>query len=167
MNWADWTIIGILAVSSLISIKRGFVKEAMSLVIWVAAATIAIVFRDQMGYLLTDLIDTPSLRPTLAGAILFVGTLLVGGLINFLLGELIKITGLSGTDRLLGMIFGLARGGIVVMVLLLFVPNVVPVDRDLWWQQSSLIPGFLSFEDWSRQAFSDLYQTALQFFNQL
>ena len=167
MNWADWTIVGILAISGLISIKRGFVKEALSLIIWITAGVVAIVFRDRFGALLVNLIDTPSLRPVVAGAALFVGTLLVGALVNFVLGELIKITGLSGTDRLLGMIFGLARGAIVVMVLVLFVPKVIPVDQDIWWQQSQLIPEFLSFEDWSRQTASDLQQRAVRVFNNL
>jgi membrane protein required for colicin V production len=167
MNWADWTIIGILAISSLISIKRGFVKEALSLAIWVAAAVIAIMFRNQLGALLVDLIDTPSLRPTAAGAMLFIGTLLVGGLVSYLIGELIKITGLSSTDRLLGMLFGLARGAIIVMVILLFAPKIIPIDQDPWWQQSRLIPEFLSFEDWSRATASDLYERVLHVFNQL
>ncbi len=167
MNWADWTIIGILAVSGLISIKRGFVKEALSLAIWVAAAVISIMFRNQLGALLVDLIDTPSLRPTAAGAMLFIGTLLVGGLVSYLVGELIKITGLSSTDRLLGMFFGLSRGAIIVMVILLFAPKIIPIDQDPWWQQSRLIPEFLAFEDWSRATASDLYERALRVFNHL
>ena len=165
LNWADWTILGILAVSSLISIKRGFIKEALSLVTWLAAVIIAVSFRDQLGTLLENIIETPSLRPTAASVMLFVGTLIVGGLTGYLVGELVKISGLSGTDRLLGMIFGLARGAIVVLVILMFLPKIVPVDRDPWWQASRLIPPFLSFEDKARAGAGELYESVLDLFN--
>ncbi|GLS26664.1 CvpA family protein [Marinibactrum halimedae] len=151
MNWADWTILTILLVSSLISLKRGFIKEALSLACWVAAFVIAMLFREPLSYLLTDSISTPSLRDIAAFAILFIATLLVGGLVNFLLGELVKFTGLSGTDRLLGMLFGALRGFILIMAILLLIPAVVPIDRDPWWQQSVLIPKFLQFESLSRE----------------
>src|SRR5690554_7931116 len=109
MNWADWCIVGVLCVSCLISIKRGFVKEAMSLAVWVVAFIIASVFDDRLAFLLTDLIPTPSLRAMTAFAILFVATLLVGAMVNYLIGELVRITGLSGTDRLFGMVFEIGR----------------------------------------------------------
>ncbi len=164
MNWADWTILVILAVSGLISIKRGFIKEALSLVIWAAAFVVAMLFRDQMTVLLMDSIQTPSLRQAVAFGVLFLGTLIVGSMVNYLLGELVRMTGLSGTDRLLGMLFGLARGAIVVMAILIFLPRVLPVAQDPWWQQSVLIPQFLTFEDWSRQTASYLTQRILQLF---
>ena len=115
MNWADWTIVVILVLSSLISIKRGFVKEALSLATWILAVIIALFFSERLAVLLTDSITTPSVREVVAFAILFIATLLVGAMVNYLIGELVRITGLSGTDRTLGMVFGLARGFIIVM----------------------------------------------------
>jgi hypothetical protein len=78
MTWADWTIVGVLVLSALISIKRGFVKEALSLATWVAAVIIAIIFADRLAVLLEDHIATPSVREMAAFALLFVATLLVG-----------------------------------------------------------------------------------------
>lgn len=151
MNWADYTILGILLVSGLISLKRGFIKEALALAGWVAAFIIAMLFGSSLETLFVDSIASPSIRKIVAFAILFVSTLIVAGLINYLLSELVKMTGLSGTDRLLGMIFGLIRGVIIIMAILIFLPAIVPLDQESWWQSSLLIPEFLSMEDWCRE----------------
>lgn len=166
MTWADWTIVGVLVLSALISIKRGFVKEALSLATWVAAVIIAIIFADRLAVLLEDHIATPSVREMAAFALLFVATLLVGAMVSYLIGALVRVTGLTGTDRLLGMFFGLARGFVIVMALLIFLPGIIPVDQDPWWQESNLIVHFLEFETWARStagqvvsAFSDLFNS--------
>ena len=158
MNWADWTIVVILVLSSLISIKRGFVKEDLSIATWILAVIIALFFSERLAVVLTDSITTPSVREVVAFAILFNATLLVGAMVNYLIGELVRITGLSGTDRTLGMVFGLARGFIIVMALLIFLPSLIPVEEDGWWHESRLIPYFLSFEDWARSAATDVSQ---------
>jgi len=147
--WVDWAIIAIIAVSSLISLTRGFVKEALSLVTWIVAGVIAWMFGGALSQHLVDYVSTPSLQVIAACAILFVATLLVGALVNFLVGELVRVTGLSGTDRVLGMVFGAARGGLLV-VLLVGLLSLAPVQRDAWWQQSVLLPHFLMVADWSK-----------------
>jgi membrane protein required for colicin V production len=151
MTWADWAIIVVLGLSALISVVRGFVKEIVSLLIWLAAAVIASIFHDQLASLMSDLIDTPSLRMLAAWIILFVAVLLVGSILNYLLGKLVKATGLSGTDRLLGLIFGAIRGLIIVMVILIILPKILPVMEDQWWLESTLIPYFMQYEDWARE----------------
>ncbi len=156
MNWADWSIVAILALSSLISLKRGFVKEALSLIVWAAAFIIAMLFSGRLSTLLVDAIATPSIREMAAFAILFIAALIVGAMVNYLVSTLVKMTGLSGTDRLLGMVFGVARGLIVVMAILLLLPSLIPIDQDSWWQQSLLIPHFLSFEGWARGLAGDV-----------
>lgn len=150
MNWADWAILAILVVSSLISLKRGFVKEALSLVNWVLAFFIAMAFRDVLSALLTSYISTPSVRDMVAFAALFAATLIVGAMINNLIGEIVRLTGLGGTDRTFGMIFGALRGFIIVMAILLFLPLALPIDKDPWWSESLLIPELLSLEGWCR-----------------
>src|SRR5690606_38115694 len=115
-TWVDWAIIAVIAVSSLISLKRGFVKEALSLVTWIVAGVVAWMFGGALAEHLSEFIATPSVRVIAACALLFIVTLLVGGLVNFLIGELIRVTGLDGTDRVLGMVFGAARGALLVVV---------------------------------------------------
>jgi membrane protein required for colicin V production len=148
-TWVDWAIIAIIIISCLISLKRGFVKEALSLVTWIIAGVVAWLFGGALSQHLTDFIEMPSARIIAACAILFVATLLVGALINFLISELVRVTGLSGTDRFLGMVFGGARGALLVVVLTGLL-SLAPVQQDPWWQQSSLIPHFLMVADWSK-----------------
>ncbi|WP_024690475.1 CvpA family protein [Pseudomonas tremae] len=145
----DWAILGIVAISALISLKRGFVKEALSLTTWIIAGVVAWMFGAGLSQYLVNYIETPSARVIASCTILFVATLLVGAMVNFLIGELIRVTGLSGTDRFLGMVFGAARGGLLVVVAggLL---SLGPVQQDQWWQQSRLVPQFLMVADWSK-----------------
>ncbi|RRV64595.1 CvpA family protein [Stutzerimonas stutzeri] len=148
-TWVDWTIIAVIAVSSLISLKRGFVKEALSLVTWIVAGVIAWMFGGALSHHLAEFISAPSVQVIAACALLFVATLLVGALVNFLIGELIRVTGLSGTDRFLGMVFGAARGGLLVVVLAGLL-SLAPVQQDAWWRESALLPHFLLIADWSK-----------------
>ncbi|MCY1267459.1 Colicin V production protein [compost metagenome] len=142
-------MIGIIVVSSLISLSRGFVKEALSLVTWIVAAGIAWMFGGALSQHLAPYIQLPSARVIAACALLFVATLLVGALVNFLIGELVRVTGMSGTDRVLGMVFGGARG-VLLVVLLVGLLSLAPVQQDPWWQQSVLLPHFLMVADWSK-----------------
>lgn len=146
MIFIDWTILVILVVSSLISIKRGFTKEAMSLVSWVAALIIARIFSDNLAGLLSGMIANEAYRYTAAFAILFVFTLIVGALVNHLLGEFVRMTGLSGTDRALGVVFGLLRG-MVIVVAILALGRLFALDQ--FWQDSVMVPYFEPVIRWT------------------
>ncbi len=150
MNGADWAITAVIVVSALISLWRGFVREALSLVVWVLALVIAFAFHGQFAILLADWIDTPSLRFVLAFASLFLVTLILGGILGHALGALVRITGLTGTDRVLGMVFGLGRGVLICLAVLVMLPRLTPVEDDTWWRQSLLIPHFQVLEGWAR-----------------
>ncbi|MGA6096883.1 CvpA family protein [Stutzerimonas marianensis] len=148
-TWVDWAFVAIVVISSLISLKRGFVKEALSLLTWIIAGVVAWMFGGALSHHLAEYIETPSFQVIAACAILFVVTLLVGALINFLIGELVRVTGLSGTDRFLGMVFGAARGGLLIVVLVGLL-SLAPVQQDPWWRESALVPHFLLVADWSK-----------------
>ena len=117
--WVDYVILGIVGLSALISIIRGFVREALSLLGWIGAIWIGLTFCKPVAVLMTDLVSVPSVRVAGAFLVLFVASLIAAGLINFLAGKLVEKTGLSGTDRMLGVIFGSVRGVIIVGVLVL------------------------------------------------
>lgn len=155
-NGADWAIIVVVVLSALISIARGFVREALSLLVWVVAFVVAFFFSERLAPLLGNLVELPSLRYLAAFAILFVCTLIVGSVVNFLVVQLVRMTGLSAVDRLLGMMFGVCRGVLIALLILIFLPKIIPVDQDPWWQQSRLIPRVLVLENWSRETAATL-----------
>lgn len=153
---ADIGIASIIAISGLISLVRGFVKEAMSLIVWVLAYVVAMTFSERLSELLINVIELASLRQLAAWGGLFVATLLVGAMINYLLGKLVASTGLGGTDRTLGLVFGVFRGLLIVLAIVIMLPQAIPVDQDPWWQASTLIPFFQGFEDWGRNAVAEI-----------
>lgn len=156
-NWADWAILAVISASALISLIRGFVKEALSLLSWAVAFFMAVAFHPQAAALLEPLIDKIYLREILAYVLVFITTLVLGSLVTHIIAVMVKRTGLSGTDRLLGMIFGTARGLIVVLAVLVLLPSMLAgVENDQWWKESQLIPEFLLMKDWSEQSFNDV-----------
>lgn len=154
MNWVDYSILAILGISTLISIWRGFTREALSLAGWIIAAWVAISFSPNLAAMLEPHIEAPSLRLLVAFAALFLATLLVAGIVNFLVVELIKKTGLSGTDRVLGIFFGLARGALVVAVLVLLA-GMTPMPADNWWKEALLLHYFQDMAVWIQQYLPD------------
>ena len=146
MIWVDYVILGIIGLSALISLIRGFVREALSLVVWVAAFWVAWSFFRELAVHL-DWFAVPSVRLGVAFAILFVATLMVGALVNFLVGQLVEKTGLSGTDRLIGVLFGATRGAVLVAVLVLLA-GLTPFPNDPWWRESQLIGYFQELAVW-------------------
>lgn len=156
MNVADWVIVVVVVISTLISIKRGFVREALSLASWVAALIVAMVFFERLAVVLEPHITMPGLRLIVAFGALFVATLIVGAAVNFLIGELVDLTGLTGTDRALGTVFGMVRGAILVLTLLILMQPVLRTDDYRWWRESALIPHFLMMEQWARETGDEL-----------
>ena len=149
MIWVDIVIVGIIVLSALFSLIRGFVREALSLAGWLASFWVALTFAGDLAELFLSEISTPSLRVAVAFTILFVLTLVIMALINKLAGQLVKKSGLTGTDRMIGMIFGVIRGALIVSVLVLLA-GFTTMPQDSWWQESVLIDVFHEFAIWLR-----------------
>ena len=151
MGIADTIILGIIGVSVLISIMRGFVKEAMSLVIWILAIWVAVSYYSPLDAKLINSIESPSVRVVTAFAILFVGTLVVGAIINRVLSVVVKQSGLSGTDRMLGIFFGTARGLLIIGVLVLLAKET-ELPRENWWKESNFLGHFQELAGWLKKS---------------
>ncbi|MBL8259942.1 MAG: CvpA family protein [Candidatus Competibacteraceae bacterium] len=149
MNWADYLIVIVVALSMLLGLWRGLLREVISLATWIAAFAIAFLFAQDGAAFLTPYIDIAPLRFAAAFGGLFLATLLLGGLLGILASYLVDYTGLTGTDRLLGMLFGFARGSAVI-VLLVLAAGVTPLPHDAWWQQARLLGHFQESALWLR-----------------
>ncbi|MDX1489828.1 MAG: CvpA family protein [Pseudohongiellaceae bacterium] len=138
LHWVDATILIITAVSCIFGLWRGFVREVLSLLAWIAALLIARVYSEAFAPALSSWIASAAMQQIFAFALLFIATLLVGALINHLVAKLIAVSGLKLTDRLLGAVFGVARGVVIVMVFVYFGGSFFATEP--WWSQSQLIP---------------------------
>ena len=149
MNWADYLIVIVIALSMLIGLWRGLLREVISLATWIAAFAIAFLFAEDGAAHLAPYLDVPSLRVAAAFGGLFLATLLLGGLVGIVASQLVDYTGLTGTDRVLGMVFGLGRGAVVIAILVL-AAGLTPLPKDHWWRQSLLLPHFQESALWLR-----------------
>lgn len=154
MNAVDIAIISVIAISFLFGLWRGFVKEILSLVSWVAALVLARLYSDSFSEMLAPFMDNSGARYVTAFVLIFVAVIMVGTLINKLISKLLSVTGLNVINRVFGGVFGIIRGGVIVMVIL-FITNVF-VSEHLLWQESRLVPYGMSAIEWSRVYIEDL-----------
>ncbi|MTW21116.1 CvpA family protein [Allochromatium palmeri] len=147
MNWVDYIIIGIIALSALVGVARGLIREVLSLGTWIAALAIAWLFHQQVAELLSTQLSNPMVRTGVAFMGLVLLVLLVGAILAAVLTTLIDTVGLTGMDRLLGMAFGGARG-VVLVAMAVYLVALTPAPSDPAWSQSVLITDFASIGDW-------------------
>jgi membrane protein required for colicin V production len=158
MVWIDYVIIAVIGFSILVSLIRGFIREALSLVTWGCAFYVASHYYAYLAVYFTRFEDQ-LVRNGIAIAILFVATLIVGAIINYVLSSLVERTGLSGTDRVLGMCFGAMRGVLIMAALLFFLDTFTGFSQSQDWKQSLLIPHFSGIIKW----FFDYLQSTSSF----
>lgn len=151
MNFLDLFILGILLVSAILSFWRGFIREVLSLAAWVVAAWVAIQFSGPLSNQLVNTITVPEIRYGASFVLLFVVTLLLAAIINKLAGQLVKKTGFSSTDRMIGVIFGLARGGVIIAIIVLLA-GFTKIPHEPWWAESVFLDHFEQLAGWMRQS---------------
>ena len=149
LTWLDITLLAILGLSAVVGLWRGFIGEVMSLAVWVAAFWLAFAFGPAVAAMFEAYVDAPTARWLLGYVSVFLLALVVGGLLTWLIGKLVKSTGLSGTDRILGLGFGLVRGVAVACVLVL-VAGFTPLPQETAWRDSRVVPGFARGAEWMR-----------------
>ena len=137
-NQVDLVILIITVLSSAFGLWRGLIKEVLSLLTWIAALLVSRVYSEPLAGLMTGMIENDGIRYVSAFALLFVIVMMFGTFLNFLMSKLLKVTGLKLADRLLGAGFGVARGVIIVLVIM-FIANMFVSETELW-HQSQLVP---------------------------
>ncbi|MBI3560744.1 MAG: CvpA family protein [Gammaproteobacteria bacterium] len=147
MTWVDFLIIGVVLVSAVIGLVRGFVKEALSIVGWIASLLIAWQFTDGLANLLSNWIKTPNLQFLVGFVTLFLLSMLIFALIIFFATKLIQRTGLTAADRTIGIVFGVLRG-VFVVLLLVGVAGLTTLPQSDGWRGSLTVNRFQTLTVW-------------------
>lgn len=138
MTVVDIVILIVIVISLLLGLWRGLVKEAFSLLAWVAAVSIAAVFGSSLADLMVNVLENATVRRVLASAILFVAVMFIGTLLGNFMSRLSTAIGLKGVDKALGSLFGILRG-LIIVLLVLFLTRPFEFSKG-WYQDSILTP---------------------------
>lgn len=135
----DYLVIFVLVCSIVISTLRGLMKEILSLLSWVVSFVVANAYGEQLAALIPDVVPGKTTRLIVAFVALFIGVRLLMMLLNMAVDAVIKATGLSIADRGLGGLFGLGRGLVIVMAIVL-VCGMTAVPHQPFWKEALLSP---------------------------
>ena len=132
-------MLAVVGFSGLLGFIRGFIKEAFSLIAYVAAGYAAVMWGPRAYPWFASMIEHHLVSLDLAYAVVFIAVLLIVGIINLSLSSLISITGLGPADRGLGLLFGLARGVLLVIVVVILA-GYTSFPLEPWWQNARFSP---------------------------
>lgn len=139
MTIFDYLVLFVMATSILISTMRGLVKEILSLVSWIVAFVVANAYGATLAKFLPEVVPGEAIRLLLAFVLLFIGTRILMGLLGMTVDALVKVTGLSLTDRLLGSLFGVARGLVIVLTTVILC-GMTSLPQQPFWKNALLSP---------------------------
>ncbi len=147
LHWVDYAIILVLSLSVLTGLVRGFVRELIALCVWVTAIWVGYTYAPEVSPLLRSYLHDGALRTTVSFILLLLATLLIGGLMSTALSFILNRSPLKGTDRLLGMGFGLVRG-VFIVALLIGIINLTSLAKDSEFRHSHLYGRFKPVSQW-------------------
>ncbi len=139
MTAFDYIVLGVGGLSLILGLWRGFVREVISLVSWVLAFWAAKQFGEYGTQAASRVFDDPWVQTAIGYALVFIGVLLLCAGVGALIRMLVSAAGLGLTDRVLGGVFGFARG-LLVLMLVVLVCGATSLPEQPWWQESKLAP---------------------------
>lgn len=157
----DLIISSMIGLSILIGIARGFVKESISLITWLVAIALSILYAGDLSEHMT-FTKVTLVRSLISFLLIFVSIVLVGAIINYMVGAFIRKTPFSAPDRILGSLFGLFRGVAFVSVLVLLA-GLTPLPEAPWWQSSYMVSRFQVFAIWLKDRLPDEHAKVFRF----
>lgn len=158
MTAFDAAVIGVVALSMLLAYVRGVTRELIALLAWVLGFFAAVAFSPLVGAYIPEFGGSPVVRYLVAFVAILIAALVVGALVAWPLASVIRKAGLGFVDRFLGMVFGIARGVVLVMAFVLFA-GLTSLPRQDWWQNAALAPPLavaaLSLKPWLPKAWAE------------
>lgn len=163
MGGFDWIIAAVLLVSMLVGLFRGFLKEALSLISWIMAVWLATTFSVEAGEFINQFIHIPNpkFRMTAGFALIFLTTLFTFAVISYVLIKIFVRGPIKSVDRVLGIGFGVLRGGAIVVAVLIVARAAGFEDSD-WWQNSMHIAKFEPFIEYAESLMPEGWRTELE-----
>jgi len=149
LTGADVLIVLVLLGSTLIGLLRGFIREAVSLAFWIAAIWAAWKFGPLVEPHLGGLMADPKVAPWVGRLVILVLVLLFGWVVGMLLSYLTRSAGLGPADRVIGLLFGVVRG-VVLVGLMIIGGELLRLNQEAWWDRSKLVPYGAMVGDWLR-----------------
>ena len=135
MQLVDWILSGVLLLSLLLGVWRGLVYEVLSVLSWIAAFALAQWFAPDVGQRLPMSGVGEPMRHVAGFVVVFIAVVFAGGLVALVVKKLVAVVGLSPVDRLLGALFGLARG-LILLLAAAVVVAMTPLHSSAAWRQS-------------------------------
>jgi membrane protein required for colicin V production len=139
MNWFDYLLIALVAVSLIAGAMRGLLREVIAFITWVVGVWIAFHYAPLLEPKLGGLLTSDALRPWAARLVIFLVVFLVGTIVGSVIAHFVRLSMFSGTDRFWGAIFGLLRGFVVVGAFVILCQGL-RLEGETWWRGSLLVP---------------------------
>jgi membrane protein required for colicin V production len=139
MNWFDYLLIVVMTFSAIAGLMRGLLREAIGLITWVVAIWIAFHYSSQLEPHLGGLLANDAIRPWVARSLIFLVVLLIGTTLAAVIAHFVRVSLFSGMDRLWGMLFGIARGMVVVGAIVILCQGT-RLQSESWYRGSILVP---------------------------
>ncbi len=147
LEWIDLIILGVIGLSALTGLFRGVIKEVIALVVWILAIWMGYTYSAKLTPWLHHYIQDPTICTAVAFVIILFGVLLAGGIVNAILSFMLKSTGLSGMDKILGMVFGFARGVFIVSLILATI-KMTSLPYEQYTKSSKICAQFTPVVNW-------------------
>ncbi len=159
-NWFDVVLLVVICLSLMYGLMRGFVREIISLITWIAAFFIAILFSSDLSVYFSQYIKTEFLVNLISFLTLFIVTLIVGALVNYIISQFVQKSGMTIADRFLGAVFGFCRG-ILVCILIIFLLSNTSLQDKKWFQNASLTFQLQNISAWVQDRVVPVTQKAI------
>lgn len=157
-NGLDWVIIVAVLISMALGIGRGFAREALSLLGWVCAFVAANVLAKPLAESLLAISDSATLRYLLSWGLVFVGVLAIFSVVGSLLAKQLRQPGFNLGNRLLGGLFGVGRGLVIMMVMTLLLRGMLPDSDEDWLDDAQLMPTLDRMAEWFSANFDNVLE---------